>query len=77
MFHWDLVWFGVILVILLNQATITPPFGINLFVIKEVAGISLRKMFVASIPFVIAMTILTAIVYFVPGTATWLPSIMK
>lgn len=77
MFHWDLVWFGVILVILLNQATITPPFGINLFVIKEVAGISLRKMFVASVPFVICMTILAGIVYFVPGTAVWLPSIMK
>ncbi len=77
MFQWDLVWFGVMLVILLNQATITPPFGINLFVIKEVAGIPLRKMFAASVPFIIGMGICALIVYFIPGTATWLPSFLR
>ncbi|WP_418764318.1 TRAP transporter large permease subunit [Mailhella sp.] len=77
MFHWDLIWFGVLMVIMLNMGTITPPFGINLFVIKEVAHVSLRTMFAASVPFVLGMTLLIVIVYFVPGVATWLPAVMR
>ncbi|WP_418765595.1 TRAP transporter large permease subunit [Mailhella sp.] len=76
-YHWNLVWFGVLMVILLNMGTITPPFGVNLFVIKELAKVPLNTMFRAAIPFAIAMTVLVAIVYFIPQTALWLPSVFK
>ena len=43
-FGWDLIWFGVIITVLDNMASITPPFGISLFVMKEVAGVTLGAM---------------------------------
>ena len=76
-YDWNLVWFGVLMVILLNMGTITPPFGVNLFVIKELAKVPLNIMFRASVPFAIAMTVLVAIVYFIPQTALWLPAVFK
>ena len=42
-YDWNLVWFGVLMVILLNMGTITPPFGVNLFVIKELAKVPLKN----------------------------------
>ena len=59
------------------MGTITPPFGVNLFVIKELAKVPLNIMFRAAVPFAIAMTVLVAIVYFIPQTALWLPSVFK
>ncbi|MFQ9866621.1 MAG: TRAP transporter large permease subunit [Bilophila wadsworthia] len=44
-FGWDLIWFGVIITVLDNMASITPPFGISLFVMKEVAGVTLGTMY--------------------------------
>ena len=43
-FGWNLIWFGVIITVLDNMASITPPFGISLFVMKEVAGVTLGAM---------------------------------
>ena len=54
-FGWDLIWFGVIITVLDNMASITPPFGISLFVMKEVAGVTLGAMYRSAVPFVIAL----------------------
>ena len=44
-FGWDLIWFGVIITVsATDMASITPPFGISLFVMKEVAGVTLGAM---------------------------------
>lgn len=75
-FGWNLVWFGVIIVILDNMASITPPFGINLFVMKQVASVSLSTMYKASIPFVVALLLCLAIIIAFPGLSIWLPAIM-
>ncbi len=76
-YDWNLVWFGVLMVILLNMGTITPPFGVNLFVIKELASVPLNVMFRAAMPFAVAMAVLVAVVYFVPQSALWLPNVFK
>ena len=76
-YDWNLVWFGVLMVILLNMGTITPPFGVNLFVIKELASVPLNVMFRAAMPFAAAMAVLVAVVYFVPQSALWLPNVFK
>ena len=76
-YDWNLVWFGVLMVILLNMGTITPPFGVNLFVIKELASGPLNVMFRAAMPFAAAMAVLVAVVYFVPQSALWLPNVFK
>lgn len=76
-FGWDLIWFGVIIVILDNMASITPPFGINLFVMKEVASVSLGTMYRAAIPFVIALLLCLGILIAIPPLSTLLPALMK
>ena len=58
------------------MASITPPFGINLFVMKEVAGVSLGTMYKSSIPFVLALFLCLALVILFPPLSTWLPSMM-
>lgn len=76
-FQWDLIWFGVIFVILNNMASITPPFGISLFVMKGVAKIPLLTMFRASVPFIIALTVCLLLTIFFPELSTWLPYYLK
>lgn len=75
-FGWNLIWFGVIIVILDNMASITPPFGINLFVMKQVANVSLGTMYKASLPFVAALLLCLGIIIAIPQLSTWLPSVM-
>ena len=76
-YDWDLIWFGVIMALLMNMAGITPPFGINLFVMKGLADVPLAVMFRSSVPFVIALTACILVVLFFPATATWLPAVLR
>ena len=85
----DLVWFGVIMVLLVEAALISPPEGINLYVLHgvrldidkeqaEAANEVLQQSTIADVwigvlPFMGCMAITTAIVLFVPAVALWLP----
>ena len=75
-FQWDLVWFGVVIVMMMNWASITPPFGINLSVMKSVADVPLVSVFKACMPFVLAMLGVVVLVIIFPDIALWLPSMM-
>jgi len=75
--NFDLVWFGVVMVIMMEMGQITPPIGMNVFVIAGVAKtVPLGTIFKGIMPFwgveVIFLIILTAF----PQIATWLPSMM-
>lgn len=72
----DLVWFGVFLVKLLEVGMITPPLGMNVFVIKNVASdyVSLSDVFKGVMPFIIADLILVAIMIIFPEIVTFLPN---
>ena len=59
------------------MASITPPFGINLFVMKEVASVSLGTMYRAAIPFVIALLLCLGIIIAFPPLSTLIPALMK
>lgn len=74
---WDLVWFGVIMVIMANFAPITPPFGINLFVIKAMTKVPMMLMYRSSLPFIVALFILTVLIVYFPALSLWLPSLMQ
>lgn len=76
-YGWNLVWFGVVIAILDNMASITPPFGISLFVMKEVGGVSLGSMYRAAVPFVLALFLCLGLVVAFPWLATWLPALMN
>lgn len=77
LFGWNLIWFGVIINILVTMAGMTPPFGISLFVAKELSGVSLGLVYRSATPFIIAFFVCLAIVIWFPALSTWLPMMMK
>jgi C4-dicarboxylate transporter, DctM subunit len=70
----DVYWFAVIVTINMEIGLITPPVGLNLYVINGIApDISLRKILAGSLPFVGCMVLAIVILAIFPGIATWLP----
>jgi len=73
----DSIWFGVILVILTEIGLITPPVGINLYVLQGVTGRDLWYVSQGALPFVAIMIICLLIITISPEIALWLPRQMK
>lgn len=75
---WDPVWFGAILVLNLEMATISPPFGMSLFVMKGIASAdtTMNDIYKAAIPFVGLNLIVMAAMIAFPGIVLWLPGLM-
>ncbi len=70
----DPVWFGVIVVMVVELGLITPPIGMNVFVIKGmVPDVKLSSIYLGVIPFVIAQFVLIILVFLIPDIALWLP----
>jgi len=69
----DLIWYGVLLMINLELAMITPPVGMNLFAIKGITGAPLSEIVKGAAPYVSIMIIGMAILIAIPDLATWLP----
>ncbi|HSW58883.1 MAG TPA: TRAP transporter large permease [Dehalococcoidales bacterium] len=71
----DPIWFGVIIVMVTNIGVITPPVGINVFVIKGVVpDVPIASIFKGTLPFLAGMILVTALILIFPQIATWLPS---
>jgi C4-dicarboxylate transporter, DctM subunit len=74
----DLIWFNVIMLINMELALITPPIGMNLFVIKGISPDSkIQQIIQGSIPFALIMAAEVVLLCFVPDIATWLPSVLQ
>jgi tripartite ATP-independent transporter DctM subunit len=74
---YDPLWFGVIIVILCELALITPPFGMNLFILRAmIPGITMGDVIRGSFPFMITYIGVVIIMAIFPELATWLPSFM-
>jgi tripartite ATP-independent transporter DctM subunit len=71
----DLVWFGIFIVLLVEIAEVTPPVGFNLFVLQNMTGKDSNTIARASIPFFVCLVICIAIITVFPETATWLPDL--
>jgi tripartite ATP-independent transporter DctM subunit len=75
--NFDLIWFAVMLTINMEIGLITPPVGLNLYVLKGVVPkVSIRDILIGSMPFVVLMLISMVILAFVPELALWLPNQM-
>ena len=70
------LWFGVFYILNGEIGLLTPPVGLNLFVIKGVSGMPLTSIIRGTLPFLAIMVTTLFIIYFFPQTATWLPSTM-
>ncbi len=74
----DTIWFGVMMVLVAEMGVITPPVGVNVFVIKGIApDVPLFVIFRGILPFLAALIIVTLLILFVPQIATFLPSLVK
>jgi tripartite ATP-independent transporter DctM subunit len=74
---YDLVWFGILVVTMVEIALITPPVGLNVFVLHQVQpDISTRTIFRGVMPFVSADVIRVALLVAFPVIAMWLPGLM-
>jgi tripartite ATP-independent transporter DctM subunit len=69
----DLVWFGIFIVLLVEIAQITPPVGFNLFVLQTMSGRDSHYVALAAIPFFLMMLVSVLVVTAFPQIATWLP----
>ena len=72
----DPVWFGIVVIILIELALITPPVGLNLYVIQGIrpSG-AVHDVIVGALPFVIAMLAMIVVLALAPSLALFLPSI--
>jgi TRAP-type C4-dicarboxylate transport system permease large subunit len=73
----DPVWFGVIVTINMEIGLITPPVGLNLFVVNAIApDVPTKTVLWGSVPYVMMMIVAIIILSIFPGIATWLPDVV-
>ncbi len=72
----DLVHFGVVVVVNIMLGLITPPYGLLLFVMTNMAKITMRQMVVEVLPFLWAMLVALAVITLLPDAVLWLPRLM-
>jgi len=70
------VWFGILITILMEAALITPPIGVNLYVVQGIRarGGKFNDVAIGAVPFMIAMLVMIGILIAFPGVATYLPN---
>jgi C4-dicarboxylate transporter DctM subunit len=73
----DPVWFGIVVTINVEMGMITPPVGLNLFILKgSVPGITMKDIVGGALPFVLLLMLGLAVIMVFPSLATWLPARM-
>ena len=73
----DFIWFGVLYVVLAEIGLVTPPFGLNLFVLKSVVKeYEITTIFAGSLPFLIPTAVLIVLMILFPDLVLWLPNLL-
>lgn len=74
----DPIWFGVIIVLVTQMGVITPPVGLNVYVVSGVAkDVPLEEIFKGALPFLISLIVLALLLIPFPKLALFLPSLVK
>jgi tripartite ATP-independent transporter DctM subunit len=72
--HWDPIWFCMTLLVSLTVGTLTPPFGLILFVMKSVVpDATMKEVYKASIPYVLLQIAVIVLIVLFPSLSVWLP----
>ena len=72
----DLIWFGIFIVLLVEIAEVTPPVGFNLFVLQNMTGKDSNVIAKAAIPFFLCLVVCIALITFFPSIVTILPDVV-
>ena len=73
----NLLWYAIVLVENMEVANLTPPVGLNLYVVKGVANDSLENVMKGAIPYVLVLMLAVVIAVLFPSLSTWLPQFVK
>ena len=74
----DLVWFGIVVVVVIEISLITPPIGLNVFVLKSMLpDIELTKIFRGVLPFIAADIIRIMLIVAIPSISLLLPGLLQ
>ena len=74
---YDLIWFGIFIVVAVEISQITPPIGFNLFVIQSQTGEGIGKIARAALPFFFLLLAFALMLAVFPGIALWLPGTLQ
>jgi TRAP-type C4-dicarboxylate transport system permease large subunit len=72
----DPIWYGVMVVILIEMGLVTPPVGMDAFILSGVTGIPLATIFRGAVPFLVAVIVCLIILAIFPQIALFLPNTM-
>ena len=75
--HIDLIWFGVLLTILVGIGQLTPPVGLNLYVLSEVSGERVGTVVKGALPFLMLEFVVLVLVVLYPNLVLYLPHLMR
>ncbi len=74
----DPIWFGVMMILLCEMGQLTPPFGINLFVVHSIRGEGkFLDVIIGAVPFCLVLLLMLAMLLIAPEIALWLPSLFS
>ncbi len=73
----DPIWFGIFIVVVIEMSQITPPVGINLFILQSMTGKNLWEVAKAAFPFFMLLVLATVLLIIFPEIATWLPDTIR
>ena len=75
---YDPVWFGILMIVLIEMALITPPVGLNLYVVQGARKSGhLSEVMAGAVPYALTMLAMAAVLIAVPGLALWLPQTLS
>ncbi len=76
--NFDLIWFGVLMLIVMEISLITPPFGLLLFVMKGVVpkDITVKQVYLAAVPFITMEILVLILLLLMPSISVWLPNMV-
>jgi tripartite ATP-independent transporter DctM subunit len=72
----DLVWFGIFIILLVEIAEISPPLGFNLFVMQTMTGKEQTEIALAALPFFFMLVVTVVLITLFPAIVTWLPDVL-
>jgi tripartite ATP-independent transporter DctM subunit len=74
---YDPIWYGVIMVRVLETSMITPPFGLNLFTVAKTVNVPMKEMYRGILPFIISDILHIAMLLVIPEISLWIPNLMS
>ena len=72
----DPIWFGIVVILMAEIGLISPPLGLNVFVVAKAAKLPVESVFAGSLPFTVSILAVVVLVFVFPPLALFLPSLM-